>query len=1142
LRDLITLLATALIVLLTAALAGPWFIDWTAHRGWVESELARITATRVRVNGEVDLKLLPVPKLSLRDVRVASNRPDGPVLDIARVRFELAATSLLRGELRFIEAELERPQLSLSLREDGRLMSPRLPYFSASGVQIEKLSVHDGSFSFRLADGRDPIVIGGFDFSGEASTLVGPFRGAGSMSLGSVPLRWRFSTSAIENDHLRAKIIIDESPLGPRADLEGFLGFEGDQSGGQLSFEGQSIFSATSRIGGVSVPWRLAGALKATHAGATLEDAELRAGDDERAFVASGALGLDVAPQPKVRAQFSARQLDLDRLFAVPGQSAARRIATIVSDIVADRGFAEQWPFAIEAALTAPTMTLASETLTDTRAQIALSPGEAPRLIFSAQGPARSALSLDGTLETGAAAAYRGKLDFSARDIPRLSTWLALISPEAAGLYDLPFRSLDMAGDVEISGVGAIGRSMRLRLDRSDFSGALAYTRAQGQEPARLFADLGSDALDLEGLPDLSAPTRFAAGLDLSLTLDARALRLERFGTGTVDAGRIGLKLVKNASGTKIERFSIENIGGASIAASGQMSEAGTELTARVDAQRLGDLAALLQRIAPGVFADGLATRAVALSPLRLDVSARGHDLSAPEHLRIEGSARGSRIGLILQPTAGKTEVAGLAENPDAGMLLRQIGVETLPISSLGVGRLNLRATGNADKGFSTALSLSAARVEAVFEGVASGVLSAPDMRGQLRVRSNDGASFLRLVGYGLPDVSLSLPLEGTADMTFAKGDVSLTNLSGVVAGTFVNGALRNVDDEGLRRWSGVLRTDRLSLPLLASFALGPPQAAARGAVWPELKFPPGLADAPRLRLDFSVGEFDLAEGLSARDAVFQLHLEPGLVALESARMKIGEGSLGGNLTIRRDANGAALSLKADATAVALPQSPVIGRLSGHFEITSTGASYSALAAGLAGEGTGQLEKITVAGADASALGRLIAGVDRGQVNVDERDLRASLLRESERAPYQAAQREVVFSAAAGVMRLESFNAPRLSMIFDARQWSAEARFALPSPTHPRDWQGDPPEATLIWQGKWAAMQRTVDAAPLFNAISARAIARGTLRAEALDEDIRERAAIQRRAKAFEFLRRREREILLFGQDERRRADAPRQR
>jgi hypothetical protein len=73
-------------------------------------------------------------------------------------------------------------------------------------------------------------------------------------------------------------------------------------------------------------------------------------------------------------------------------------------------------------------------------------------------------------------------------------------------------------------------------------------------------------------------------------------------------------------------------------------------------------------------------------------------------------------------------------------------------------------------------------------------------------------------------------------------------------------------------------------------------------------------------------------------------------------------------------------------------------------------------------------------------------------------------------------------------------------------------------------------------------MQRSVDAAPLFNTISVRAIQRETERAQALDEDIRERAAIQRRAKAFEFLRWREREIILFREEERRRVEAQRQR
>jgi hypothetical protein len=94
----------------------------------------------------------------------------------------------------------------------------------------------------------------------------------------------------------------------------------------------------------------------------------------------------------------------------------------------------------------------------------------------------------------------------------------------------------------------------------------------------------------------------------------------------------------------------------------------------------------------------------------------------------------------------------------------------------------------------------------------------------------------------------------------------------------------------------------------------------------------------------------------------------------------------------------------------------------------------------------------------------------------------------------------------------------------------------------PKDWSGEAPAATLIWQGRFGAMQRTLDGAPLFNTISVRAIQRESERVQALDEDIRERAAIQRRAKAFEFLRRREREILLFREEERRRPEGLRPR
>ena len=126
---------------------------------------------------------------------------------------------------------------------------------------------------------------------------------------------------------------------------------------------------------------------------------------------------------------------------------------------------------------------------------------------------------------------------------------------------------------------------------------------------------------------------------------------------------------------------------------------------------------------------------------------------------------------------------------------------------------------------------------------------------------------------------------------------------------------------------------------------------------------------------------------------------------------------------------------------------------------------------------------------------------------------------------------------AAGVVRLASDSGPRVEMSYDLRQPGETVRVELTAPRTPKDWSGAAPVATLIWQGRPGAMQRSVEAGPLLNAISTRAIAREAARVEALEADIRERAYFNRRAKAFEFIRRRDRELEIYF-DERRRAEA----
>lgn len=1126
-----------MILILTLALVGPWFVDWTAQRGWVESELTRITGARVRVGGAIDLKLLPVPRLELQGLRITSSRPEGPSLDVADVKLELAAASLLRGELRFTDADLDRPQLTLSRFEGGAVVLPRIPNFGTSGVQVERLALRNGSVAFQKP-GQPPVVLGGLDFTGEASSLIGPFKGSGAVKVGSEPVKYRFTTGPIEGDRLRLKVIVDESALGPRADLEGALAFLASGSGALPSFEGTGVFSATDVIAGAPVPWRLAGALKADAMRASLETADLRAGDDERAIAATGSVTLSFQPALRLDAQLAARQLDFDKLLASGKNTtpAGPRLAALLADAVADASLSERLPFPLGVALTSPAATLAGESLTDLRVELGLAAKQAPRLKLALYGPARSALSMDGAVETGAAAAFRGRVDVSARDLPRFSDWLALSLPdEAKRLRDLPFRSLDLAGEVELSSAGAVGRKLTLHLDRSEMAGTMAFTRAAGREPSRLFADLTSDALDLDGLPELAGPARLAADMDLSLALEARAVRLERFGAGYVDAGRIGLKLVKDHAGARLEKFAIENIGGANVTATARMGDSGAQVEARLDAARLGDLAGLVQRIAPGPLADALAKRATALSPARLTLSAHGQGADAVGDVRIEGTARGTKVDARAQGSADALKVTASAESNDAVMLLRQVGFETLPLLGLGSGRVQLRADGSLAKGFETSIVANAARGEAAFDGHVA--TDKAEWRGNVRVRSPDAGPLLRVLAVALPDANAGLPIDGSAQVEQAGAVLSFTNLSGLVSGAFVNGALRGETEGEARNWSGDLKVDRIALPGIASLALGPMGAPARGALWPDQRLAPGLADPPRIDLRIGSSSFEVSDALIAQDAAFDLHIAPGSVAIENAQMRLGTGKVAGQVAFRRDGPAASIAGKLDLANVSAPSGPVSGGMTGRIEFTTTGQSYLALAGGLAGGGKIDIKPLALAGADASAIPRLIEAADRNAVNIDENEMRSRLLREFEAAPFQIDGKTFDASIAAGVVRLASDEIPRVELSYDLRQPGASARVTLTAPRTPKDWTGPVPGATLIWQGRPGAMQRNADAGPLFNAISARAIAREAARVEALEADIRERAYFNRRAKAFEFIRRRDREVAAY-LDEKHRAEA----
>ena len=80
-RDILTFLAALVIAVLTAALAVPPFVDWTAHRAAIDGAISRAIGMEVRSAGPLEIRLLPSPRLRMDRVMLGAVRPDAVSLD-----------------------------------------------------------------------------------------------------------------------------------------------------------------------------------------------------------------------------------------------------------------------------------------------------------------------------------------------------------------------------------------------------------------------------------------------------------------------------------------------------------------------------------------------------------------------------------------------------------------------------------------------------------------------------------------------------------------------------------------------------------------------------------------------------------------------------------------------------------------------------------------------------------------------------------------------------------------------------------------------------------------------------------------------------------------------------------------------------
>ncbi len=1174
-RESLTIAAILLIVVLTTALVGPYFVDWNAHRGEIEARLSELLGGRVTIAGPIDVKLLPRPIFKLQQVRIAGTAPGAGTVSAERVDVELAVTALLRGEIRFVDADLTRPHITLRAADDHSIMLPRLGGTNPDRVSVGHIAIHDGTLTLART-GKDDVALTGLEGDGEAESLTGPFKFAGHLDMPRGPLTLHVATGAFQGGTLRVKSTLDPVAGSPKTDLEGMVTMASGSGGGSaLSFDGSVSATGEIPLPGrpAVIPWRLATTVHAEAGRVVASALELRAGAEERALVATGEGQFGPDMRAPARVVLRARQIDVGKIAVPAGEGGSQPRPddaqadgglTVADDVSALKAFAQNadafaaMPVPVTLDFGADTVTFGAQTLTGFSGVVTLAAATPAKGMVSLEAADGTRVKLDGSFEPGPAAVFNGRIEASSRDLGRFADSIEADLPESADWLrrTIPSKVFAFAGSVDLSGVGFATHEATLALDRSRFAGTLTLTRSVGADRARLFADLTSDALDIDALPDWRGAADAASNLDLALTVSARAVRLARTDLGTVEAGRIALQLNKAGSAVTLERLSVADLGGATAAFTGRSDGSTAHITGRFDARKLHDLASLLQRIVPNATTRFLSARADVLSPalfkVAADAAVNDDGSLTPTALSVDGTAAGTAVALHLRPdpvprgqaddplapfrSARAPITATLSlDAPEAGALLRQIGLATLPATAIGHGRIEANARVGGSNTLDGALTAMLGDNALTFKGHGS---LGGDATGHLSLHGPNVAPVLRAITLAVPEAGATWPLEAEGDITLRDRRISTRGLTGRIVGTRFGGDLSFVlpplaSDEAASPPSlaateppaltGALSMDQLPLAILTGLALGPLPQPKSGAVWPDSPFAPGFLNLPRAELSLTAADFPLSESTAARNARMTLRLAPGVVTLADLSAGVGaDGRLGANVTLRRDGGAASLSGHVEWTGVPLATPSLAGRSRGSLDLAGTGASAAGMMAGLAGNGTFGIDDARLPRFDPAAIARVAASTDAATDSIDPGEIAQAVDRELDRAALTLGDLTVPVTIAAGVLRSDIVKiesptvASQTTGSLDLKTLQISLRTTATLLLRPKDWIGRAPQVSIEWKGPLKAPTRQIDAAELVNGIAARAIARDQARIDAFQDDVRERAFFARRLKAIE--------------------------
>jgi len=1143
-------LAVALILALVAALVGPYVVDWTRYRTEIEAQASRIVGAPVEVSGPIEVRLLPTPSLALHSVAVATGKAE---FSARSLRLELALGPLMRGEWQVSELTLGEPRFRFGLDRDGTLLPLPFPAgLNADRLSVERITIVDGHAVLTDAASDCTVALEKLSFNGELRSLAGPLRGDGRFTAHGKPYRFRLSTGRGSSQGIKLHLGLDVQDWPLTVETDGMLSLDGGRPryDGALALSGPAGAVLADGRAVARDPWRATAHLRADPQQAAIEDLELNYGPEDRLLRLSGRAEVTLAPEPRFAITLAGHQMVLDRWVDVTtgaGVAPLQALPAMLGPILRDG----RSPIPGKLDLALDQVTFAGSSVQNVRAQAVAGADGWSVTMLEFRAPGATQVHLGGRLQAGpAGVVYAGPVGIESGEPGAL---LSFLEAKADSSYP-PIGPLVLTCEAAINEREVRIDRLHVTIDGKPIEGHLAYVRAAAGRSSRLDATLAAAEVDLDTAAAISKGAFAGISRDWPRTM-ALALRISRLTYSGVDAGRVDAKLTLDPNGLAIERFTIGDLRGANINATGLIdigssSPHGT-LSLALTAAHTEGLAALVSRFAPQAAAE---INRYAAQLGSADLRGRLEIMPAKEHSadKSKGNAPESQAKLTIDGRLGPVRVnlnasalgqrdalgaatvktTGSIEAENGRLLAALTGADRLVAIEARPALLTLSANGALDGALACDLRIAAGGLSAAGTGTLRLRKGEWSGNGDVAVTATDARPLL----YAGTKAALPVTLDGR--LAFAGPALTVETLKGRIGDSGVTGRLAlnfaaPVSIEGRIDATDVDVGSVLADVVAAPRRLGTP--ATRGqpgqdpgpasasvmpdqpVVWSAEPFGTPLFARLHGRIAFGAERAGLLPGLLARQLKGSARFDGSSVTLENLSGTVADGAFTADATVQAVPAGLSAQVsvsvnKADLAQIDFGRSkpPASGSITVSAALRGAGRSPATLIGALHGSGQLSLEKVQISGLDPNAIDAAIGAAERG-LPLERLTTYLGPALDAGKLPIPAATTAIdvvdgQIRVAPIIVRPDGTEAV-LSATFNLATDLLDAQVTLAGKPR-KELQDRRPEVALALRGPLGAPERSIEASALLSYVTLQAVAHEAKRVEDAEREAKRRDAI----------------------------------